>query len=157
MWGGKMMSEENWFSGKVCLFNNIKVDYRAEIYFDEYHQGVITVYGVTREDLLDAKSDEFKSIIILLENKEYISAFDLYVKEVTYNTKMVNEIPEFDGGKIVAISSTILKGKDCFGDEDTCKELTIEITDGCELIGLRSLPLLLHERIYLYPFALHKH
>ncbi len=128
--------KENWFSGKVCFFNNTKADYRAEIYFDEYHQGVITVYGVTREDLLDAKSGGYKSMVILLENKEYVSAFDLYVKEVTYNAKMVDEMPEFDGGKIVVISSAILKGKDSFGDEDTCKELTVEITDGCELIGL---------------------
>ena len=40
------MSEkrENWCSGKVCFFNNAKVDYRAEICFDEYHQGIITIY-----------------------------------------------------------------------------------------------------------------
>ena len=138
MQGGKMMSEEkkNWFSGKVCFFNNIKADYRAEIYFNEYNQGIITIYGVIREDLLDAKSDGYKSMVILLENKEYISAFDLYVKEVIYNTKLVDEMPEFDDGKIVVISSVILKGMGCFGDEDTCKELIMEVTDGCELIGV---------------------
>lgn len=128
--------KENWYSGRVCFLNNAKMDYRAEIYFNEYHQGIITIYGVTREDFIIAKSGEYKSMIILLENKEYISAFDLYLKEMTCETKIVDEVPEFDGGKIVVISSTILKGKNCFGDEDTCKELTAEITDGCELIGV---------------------
>lgn len=132
------MSEkrENWCSGKVCFFNNAKVDYRAEICFDEYHQGIITIYGVAREDLSAAEHGEYKSMVILLENKEYISAFDLYVKEITCDTKMVDEMPEFDGGKIVAVSSAILKGKNFFRDEDTCKELIMEVTDGCELIGV---------------------
>ena len=132
------MSEkrENWCSGKVCFFNNAKVDYRAEICFDEYHQGIITIYGVAQEDLSAAEHGEYKLMVILLENKEYISAFDLYVKEITCDTKMVDEMPEFDGGKIVAVSSAILKGKNFFRDEDTCKELIMEVTDGCELIGV---------------------
>ena len=132
------MSEkrENWCSGKVCFFNNAKVDYRAEICFDEYHQGIITIYGVAREDLSAAEHGEYKLMVILLENKEYISAFDLYVKEITCDTKMVDEMPEFDGGKIVAVSSAILKEKNFFRDEDTCKELIMEVTDGCELIGV---------------------
>ena len=134
------MSEanKNWYSGKVCFFNSTKVDYHAEIYFDEYHQGIITIYGVTREDFLDAKSGKYKSVVILLEDKKYISAFDLYIKEIISNTKMVDERPEYDGGKIIFISSTILKGKNYFEDEETCKELIVEITDGCELIGLCS-------------------
>lgn len=144
------MSEkrENWCSGKVCFFNNAKVDYRAEICFDEYHQGIITIYGVAREDLSAAEHGEYKLMVILLENKEYISAFDLYVKEITCDTKMVDEMPEFDGGKIVAVSSAILKGKNFFRDEDTCKELIMEVTDGCELIGV--CPYDLNKNIWIF-------
>ena len=129
-------AKENWCSGKVCFFNNIKVDYRAEIYFDEHHQGIITVYGVAREDCLLIETGEYKSLIILLENREYISIFDLYVKEMTCDTKMVDEVPEFEGIKIVIVSSAILKGKNYFEAEDACKELVMEITDGQELIGI---------------------
>lgn len=128
--------KENWFSGEVCFWDNIKADYRAEIYIDEHNQGVITVYGVTKEDLLAAETGKYKSMVILLENKEYVSVFDLYVKEKTYNTKIVDEMSEFDDGKIVVIASIIFMGKNYFDDQETCKELMMEITDGCELIGV---------------------
>ena len=127
-----LKATERWYSGKVCFLNNVKTDFRAEICFDEYHQGIITIYGVCQEVLLAAECGEYKSTVILLENKEYISVFDLCIKQVTSSIKIVDGKPEFDEGEIVMISSVILKGNRYFRYEDAFKELTIEITDGCE-------------------------
>lgn len=132
------MSEilKKWYSGKICLLNDAEVDFRAEIQFNEYHQGIITIYGVTREVLLNAEHGEYHSAIMLLENREYISIFDLYFKRGSANTKIIDGEPVFDGGMITAVSSNVLKGNKSYSTEDIFQELFMEITDGCELIGL---------------------
>ena len=127
---------KNWYSGRVCFLDDVEVDFRAEIQFNEYSQGVITIYDVTREILISTKKGEYDSAVILLDNKEYISVFDLYVKEGTGSTKIVNGEPVFSEGEMVIISSAILKGKKYFRKEDTFNQLEIEITDGVELIGI---------------------
>lgn len=127
---------KNWYSGKICLFNDVKVDFRAEIYFNKNCEGVITIYDVTREILTNMKNGEIKSAVIQLENKEYLSVFGIYVKKATYDKKIINGEPTFGEGKIVIISSVILKGKKYFGIDDMFKQLVIEITDGVELLGI---------------------
>lgn len=127
---------KKWYSGRVCFLDDVAVNFRVEIHFDKYSQGVITIYDVTREIFIGAKNGEYNSAVILLDNKEYISVFDLYVKEATSSTKIVNGEPVFSEGKIVIISSVILKGKKYFRKEDTFNQLEIEITDGVELLGI---------------------
>lgn len=126
----------SYHSGEICFFDDMEVNFRAEIQFNDYHRGIITIYGVTREVFLAAEHGEYNSAVMLLENKEYISVFDLYIRKGTSNTKLVDGEPIFDAGTIVIESSTILKGKKFFSQQNTFRELLIEITDGCELIGL---------------------
>lgn len=132
------MSEllKKWYSGKICFLNDEEVDFRAEIQFNEYNQGIITIYGASREIFLNAKHGKYHSIIMLLENKEYISIFDLFIKEGSVNTRCIDEEPDFAGWTITVVSSAILKGNKPYSTEDTFQELFLEITDGCELIGL---------------------
>ncbi|WP_207645555.1 HEPN domain-containing protein [Marvinbryantia formatexigens] len=136
--GRNIMSEmlKKWYSGKVCLLNDTEVDFDAEIQFNEYHQGIITIYGVTREILLNAEHGVYNSAIMLLKNKKYISIFDLYVKKGSANSKIIDGETVFDCGTITAVSSIILKGNRPYSTKDTFQELFMEITDGCELIGL---------------------
>ena len=124
-----------WYSGKICFFNDVEVDYRAEIEFDEYNRGIITVYGVTRDVYLCLSQRKYNSLIILLENKEYITAFDLYLKTGSCERKIDDDNLVAGEWKITIESSTILKGKKYFSERDTFHELLIEITDGYELIG----------------------
>lgn len=124
------------YSGKVCFLNDKEVDFRAEIQFDNYHRGIITIYGVSREIFLGAEQGEYNSAIMLLENKEYISIFDFYFRSGTSNIKQDDGEVVFVGGTLIIESSAILRGKKFFSVQDTFYELFIEITDGCELIGL---------------------
>lgn len=127
---------KNWYSGRVCFLDDVAVDFRAEIQFDEYYQGIITIYDVTREISISTKNGEYNSAVILLDNKEYISVFDLYVKKVTSSTQIVNGETGFSEGKMVIISSIILKGNKYFRKEDVFNQLVLKITDGVELLGI---------------------
>ncbi len=40
---------EKYYSGKICELNEKKVDFIAEIHFNEYHEGVITIYNIPQE------------------------------------------------------------------------------------------------------------
>ena len=56
---------------------------KGEIYFDEYKEGVITIYGITNEVIEKAKCNIHSSAIMLLESKEYISIFNYFIKQQT--------------------------------------------------------------------------
>ena len=132
------MSEvsREWCSGKICLLNEEEVDFRAEIYIDEYYQGIVTIYDVTNEVYLAANHDDYRSAVMILDNREYISIFDLYVKRGSSSSKIVDDKPVFDGNNITVASSVIIKGNRGYSTEDNFKELYMEITEGYELIGL---------------------
>lgn len=125
-----------WYPGKVCYFDDTEVDYRAEIEFNEYNVGIITVYGATRDIYLFLSYGKYNSLVLLLENKEYITAFNLYLKKGSCKTKFDDSNPIAGEWEITIESSTILKGRKYFSVKDTFRKLFIEITDGCELIGV---------------------
>jgi hypothetical protein len=125
-----------WYSGKICLLNEEEVNFRAEIYIDKYYQGIVTIYDVTNEVYLAANNDDYKSAVMMLDNRDYISLFNLYIKSGSSNSKIVDDEPVFDGNNITVASSVIIKGHRGYSTEDNFKVLYMEITDGCELIGL---------------------
>lgn len=124
------------YSGKICLLNEEEVEFRAEIYIDEYYQGIVTIYDVTNDVYHSATHDDYRSAVMMLDNKEYISIFDLYVKEASSGSKIVDGKPVFDGNNITVVSSVVIKGHRSYSAEDNFKELYMEITEGSELIGL---------------------
>lgn len=123
------------YSGKICEINGQKVDFRAEIYFDEYKEGVITIYGITNEVIEKAKCNIHSSAIMLLESKEYISIFNYFIKQQTYSTEIIENMPVVSGATLTIVSSEIIRGNKFFSVRDTFNEMIMEITDGYELIG----------------------
>lgn len=122
------------YFGTICEINDQKVDFRAEIYFDKYDEGIITIYGMTNEAIEQAECNIYNSAVMRLENKEYISIFDYFVKQQTYNTH-IEEDTVISEAILTIVSSNIIKGKKCFSVKNTFDKMIMEITDGYELIG----------------------
>lgn len=129
------MADNQWYSGRLCRINNNCVDFKAEIEFDQYHRGIITVYGITSENIKKFEDHGDCSAVMLLENDEYFSIFDFYVKERKYSSGYEGD--ELVFGKIILtlVSSSVLKGTNWISPEQEFPEISMEITDGYELIG----------------------
>lgn len=131
-----METLEQWYSGKIFFLNDKEVELRAELKFNQFRQAIINIYGIDRDLFFELEKGSYNSAVMLLESKEYVSIFDFYIKSGTYKAGNSDEHPIFTEGMMCIVSSTVLKGEKYFTREDTFKELSMEITDGVELIGL---------------------
>lgn len=126
---------EKYCSGKICKLNEEKVDFRAEIYFNEYYEGIITIYNVPQAMIDAIKCREYNSAVMFLENKEYFSIFNFFVKQQVCSINFEDGNPIADDVTLVITSSEIISGKKHFARDDIFDEIIMEISDGYELIG----------------------
>ncbi len=67
---------------------------------------------------------------MLLENKEYFSIFNFFVKQQVYTINFEESDSIVDESTLVVISSEIISGKKYFTRDDIFDEIIMEITMG---------------------------
>ena len=124
------------FSGITRKINSIDISYRAELEMDELNRAILIIHKVIPEMAKNLEDNEDKNTLILqLDNDDYLCIFGAYVRKATYSTKLVENVPEETTAEVMLLSSSIIKGKRMFSEEDGFKKLRFEITSGHELIG----------------------
>lgn len=116
------------FSGKLVCINGLKVDYRAEIYINEFYQGIITIYRVTREIMNQSREGEMHYLIIELEEGEIVTAVDLNFRSAS--GRMDNCF------KLELQANMLFKGERYYMNTSKFQKIQFEITEGNEVIGL---------------------
>ena len=92
-----------WYSGILCKLNGENVNFRAEIAFNEYHQGIITVYNVSGKCVKKLEQEKSNSAILRLENEEYISVFNFYIEQSFCKTNIIEEKPVCKGVQLFQV------------------------------------------------------
>ena len=115
------------FSGKLLCIGDLKLNNSVEIYINEYHQGIVTIYRVSRE-IVTMAQEKLKYLVMELENGEKITALGLNFESTTGKSGYEFEL------KLQA--DILLIGKNAYTDTFEFQEIHFEITEGNELIGL---------------------
>lgn len=119
---GKMLS------GKLAYIDGIKIDNRADIYIDEYYQGNITLYGISKEIAIKLHDKKCDYLVIELECRGILTVLD-----VCFVSSVGNESNVF---KIKLLGKILLKSEKSYTNTSKFKNVKFQITDGNELIGL---------------------
>lgn len=119
---------EKMFSGKLTCIDGIAVDNRAEVYINEYYQGDITLYGISRENVIKMQDEKCEYLVIELECGKVLSVLGVDFRFSTGN--------ESDLFTIRLLGKLLLKSEDSYTNTSKFKEIRFQITDGNELIGL---------------------
>ena len=124
------------FSGIICKINSVDISYRAEVEMDELSRAILIIHKVIPEMAKSLEDNEDKNTLILqLDNDDYLCIFGAYVRKVTYSTRLVENVPEETTAEVMLLSSSIIKGKRMFSEKDRSRKLRFEIASGHELIG----------------------
>ena len=116
------------FSGKSVCINGLKLNNRTEIYINEFYQGIITLYRVSREIVNIMRDESSKYLVVELEKGGKVTA-------VGVNLKLVS------GGrdncfKLELWADILFKSERDYTNTSKFQEIQFEITEGNELIGL---------------------
>lgn len=130
-----MADKNKLYAGTLYELNSESVDYKAEIQIDELSQCIVRVYGVDKDWLEKLRSNDENYAIVKLNNGEYFSVFDFYIKQATSGIKIENGEQIHKGFDLVIISSNVIMGQKGFPVGHGFSEMCMEITDGHELIG----------------------
>lgn len=103
------------FSWIICKINSIDINYREELEIDELNRAILMIHKVMPETAKSLKDNEDKNIIILqLDNDDYLCIFGAYVKNATYRTRLVKNVPEDTTVEVILLSTSMIKGKRIF-------------------------------------------
>jgi hypothetical protein len=124
------------FSGIICKINSIDISCRAELEMDELNRAILIIHKVIPEIAKNLEDNEDKNTIILqLDNDNYLCIFGAYVRRATYSTRFVENVPEDTTAEVILLSTSMINGKRIFSEKDRFKKFRFEITSGHELIG----------------------
>lgn len=128
--GGECVSikENVVFSGKLVCIDDLKVDNRAEIYINEFHQGIITLYRISRDIVNLVQEEKNQYLVIELEDAGIITAIGLIFKSLS----SVGD----NCFKLDIQADILCKGERAYTSSSKFQAIQFEITEGNELIGL---------------------
>jgi len=115
-------------SGTLICINDRQVNYRAEIYINEYYQGMIVLYHVSQKIVLFAEEEKIEYLVVDLENGEKITITGLHFRCASYR-----EEGKF---KLEMQGDFLFKSNVSYTNISKFQEIYFEITDGNEIIGL---------------------
>lgn len=116
------------FSGELVCIDDSKVSHRAKLCINEFHQGIITLYKVSRELVLLVEENKSEYLVIELESGEKVTVVGLHFKSAS-GVESNCFILEIQG-------DILFKGKNAYTNLTTFREINFDITEGNELIGL---------------------
>ena len=123
------------FSGIICKINSIDISCRAELEMDELNRAILIIHKVIPEIAKNLEDNEDKNTIILqLDNDNYLCIFGAYVRRATYSTRFVENVPEDTTAEVILLSTSMINGKRIFSEKDRFKKFRFEITSGHELM-----------------------
>lgn len=107
------------FSGIICKINSIDISYRVELEMDELNRAILIIHKVKPEIAKNLEDNEDKNTIILqLDNDDYLCIFGAYVRRATYSTRLVENVPEDTTAEVILLSTSMIKGKRIFSEKD---------------------------------------
>lgn len=119
------------YIGIIYKINNTEVNFTTTVCFNEFYQAIVTILDITPEfsELFDYKC--FSGNIIL-GNAEVLTFFEAYFQKSTYS------LNDKENSKITLqiIVPKIIIGRNEVSSKTTFSEISFEISDGHELIGL---------------------
>ena len=121
-------------TGILKRINQMPVDFRASIVITEKEQTVVTIYELTTEAEKEIRNSKYCCGVIKLDRGGYLNLFDLLVEGGSRKQSRTGE-EETEITLRLSTTNTIY-GEAEFGVDEGFNELQIEITEGCELIGL---------------------
>lgn len=131
-----MTQKPDLYSGTVSRIDSKEVNYTAEIYFDEFMRGIVSIYRVSREDMRFLRECATGTIVLKLQDEKFLTIFNYYTKCGTSTLSKLdigeNEDCLFD---VVIISSAIIKGEQDFCLDKLIHKIRFTITCGHELFG----------------------
>lgn len=136
--GNSMRNQRNQhevkYTGIFQKVNQINVDFRASVVITEKKQTIVTIYEVTTDVEKEIRNSKYCYGVIKLDQGGYLCLFDILIEGEEWRESITGE-----GEKIIRLrlsTSNAIFGEKEFGVAETFDELQIEITEGCELIGL---------------------
>lgn len=94
------------FSGIICKINSVDISYRAEVEMDELSRAILIIHKVIPEMAKSLEDNEDKNTLILqLDNDDYLCIFGAYVRKATYSTRLVENVPEETTAEVMLLSS----------------------------------------------------
>lgn len=119
--------------GTIISLGGRETNYHSILRITEHHQMLVTVYDITLDDVNQIREADYCCACIKLEEGDYFSLFDVRIREESYSV-FSDQSPI--KGTATLLARNAIRGSRRFSADDTFAKLSIEITDGYELIGL---------------------
>ena len=120
-------------AGTIISLDGRDANYRSLLRITEHYQVLVTVYDIAIDDVNQIREKDYCCACVKSDEGDYFSLFDVRIREENYSVFPVR--PPIKGTATL-LACNAIRGSRCFSADDTFAKLSVEITDGYELIGL---------------------
>ena len=122
------------YTGILKTVNKLSVNFRVSIAINDRNQTIVTAFEVTESVVKEIRDSEYCCGIVALDQGGYLSLFDLFIEQE--KRQLIARGEKENNITIELLTTNAIRGATEFEEEDEFNEFQLEITDGCELIGL---------------------